>query len=51
MEHIKIELLNSGLYKLTPDEGYSLFNTITRKLYSAAEVSDVRPYVAVKIKD
>lgn len=48
MQHINIINLNDGYKKLIPEEGYKLYNTITRKYYSEAEVKDVKPYIAVE---
>lgn len=48
MENIIIKELDNGLFSLTPAEGYRLYNTITRRFYSSAEVKDIRPYKAVK---
>lgn len=47
MEHIIITELPDGYKRLTAEEGYKLFNTITQKYYSVAEVRDVNPYIAV----
>lgn len=48
MEHINITELQDGYKRLTPEEGYRLYNTITRQYYSEAEVFDTRPYIAVE---
>lgn len=48
MEHIIITELPDGYKRLVAEEGYKLYNTVTRKYYSEAEVKDVKPYIAVK---
>lgn len=47
MEHINITELQDGYKRLTPEDGYKLYNTITREYYSEAVVKDARPYTAV----
>lgn len=47
MQHITSTLLPGGLTRLTPEPGYLLLNTINRRTYAEAEVSDTRPYTAV----
>lgn len=49
MEHIKVIDIDNEFKRLIPEEGYRLYNTITRKYYSEAEVKDVKPYIAVEI--
>lgn len=51
MEHITITELDNGYMRLVAEEGYKLYNTVTHKYYSEAEVKDVRPYVAVEDSD
>lgn len=51
MEHITVTELPEGILRLTPAEGWRLYNTITRRFYSVAEVKDARPYVAVEDKE
>lgn len=48
MEHITITELDNGYKRLVAEDGYKLYNTVTHKYYSEAEVKDVRPYVAVE---
>lgn len=50
MEHIIIIELNDGYKLIKPEDGYRLYNTVTQRYYSVAEVKDVRPYIAVKDK-
>ena len=51
MEHITVKEIGDGLVRLVPEEGYQLYNTITRRTYSEAEVKDPRPYIAVKSQE
>lgn len=50
MEHIKTEELQDGFYKLTPDEGYILYNTVTQRTYSEAITKTPNQFVAIKKK-
>lgn len=48
MEHIKIEELQDGFYKLTADEGYKLYNQVTQRTYSEAITKTPHDFVAIK---
>lgn len=50
MEHIKVKDLKNGFFKLTPDKGYLLYNTVTMQTYSEAVVKekDISKFTAVK---
>ena len=50
MEHIKIEELQGGFYKLTPEDGYILYNTVTQRTYSEAITKTPNQFVAIKKK-
>lgn len=50
MEHIKIEELQDGFYKLTPEEGYILYNTVTQRTYSEAITKTPNQFTAIKKK-
>ena len=47
MEHIKAEELQDGFYKLTPEEGYKLYNQVTQRTYSEAITKTPRDFVAI----
>lgn len=49
MENIIVEELGKGFKRLTPKEGYVLYNKITQKTYSEAVVKNTKPYVAIPI--
>lgn len=51
MEHINIKDLENGYFKLTPDEGYTLYNIRTRQTYSEAVVKekDFKNWKAVSV--
>ena len=51
MEHINIKDLGNGYFKLTPDEGYTLYNIRTRQTYSEAVVKekDFQKWKAVSV--
>lgn len=51
MEHINVKDLGNGMVRLTPDNGYMLFNARTRRNYSEAVVEESRKSIfrAVKI--
>lgn len=51
MEHITITEIGDGLMRLVPEEGYLLYNVITRRAYSEAEVTDSRPYIAIRAEE
>ena len=47
MDNIKIEETQDGFYKLTPDEGYKLYNQVTQRTYSEAITKTPRDFVAI----
>ena len=49
-QHIKIKKLADGLYKLTPDAGYVLFNKVSSTRHSEAVVKEerIKDFFAVK---
>lgn len=46
-EHIIITQLDSGLLRLTPEDGYTLYNIITGRKHSEAEASSTSEWRAV----
>lgn len=50
MDNIKIEELQDGFYKLTPYEGYILYNTVTQRTYSEAITKTPNQFTAIKKK-
>jgi hypothetical protein len=40
MEHIIVTALSKGYFRLTPEEGYQLYNIRTRQFYSEAVVKE-----------
>jgi hypothetical protein len=51
MEHINVKNLGNGMVRLTPDNGYQLYDDRTQRTYSDAVVkeSDVKHFRAAKI--
>lgn len=51
MEHINVKNLGNGMVRLTPDNGYTLYNVRTRQNYSEAVVKENQKSIfrAVKI--
>jgi hypothetical protein len=51
MEHVTITNLGNEIVRLTPDNGYQLYDDRTQRTYSDAVVkeSDVKHFRAVKI--
>ena len=47
MEHIIIETLSNGLFRLRAEDGYKLYNIYTSKYHSEAEVLSVDGFIAV----
>ena len=45
--NLNIIELAGGLYKVTPQAGYRLYNTITQRFHSEAIVENVEPFIAV----
>lgn len=50
MEHITITEIDENFVKLTPDEGYKLYNKATRTFHSeaVAKRENVNHYVAIQ---
>lgn len=49
MEHIIVKTLKNGYKKLTPEDGYILYNKKDRKYYSEAVVKSTTDYIAVEL--
>ena len=47
MQHINIQTLENGLLRLTPEEGYILYNTLSQQTYREAEVKSINGWRAV----
>ena len=50
MENIIVEDLGNGFKRLTPKEGYVLYNKLTKQTYSEAVVKNTKPYIAIPIE-
>lgn len=52
MEHITVKNMANGYVKLTPEEGYTLYNKSTKQTYSEAVVkeSEAARFVAKRIE-
>lgn len=50
MEHIDIQPMTEGYFRLTPESGYKLMNTTTGMLHSEAVTRDPEKFVAVDEK-
>lgn len=49
MEHINVEELANGYKRLTPDEGYILYNRRTKQRYSQAVTKKSEQFMAVEV--
>ena len=47
MQHINIESLENGLFRLTPEDGYILYSDLAQQSYKEAEVKSVNGWRAV----
>jgi hypothetical protein len=48
MEHIIVKDLGNGFYNLTPEDGYILYNKVTRTYHSEAVTKKKSDWIAVE---